>query len=99
VDLDDLGVDDEHLPELRITFSTGLNGTLRLAYLYGSFQGDTTIDRSFQFAGATSAASSRVETDIELHYGRLGWAWQFVAVPGILRIGPWRSRPSARWRT
>ena len=25
---------------------------------------------------------------MELHYGRIGWAWQFIAVPGIFKIGP-----------
>lgn len=89
IDLDnDLGVDSENLPELRLTISTGLNSKIRLAYLHGDFEGDRTIERSFQFAGTTFTANSRVESEMELHYGRIGWAWQFIAVPGIFKIGP-----------
>jgi hypothetical protein len=89
VDLDkDLGVHDEGLPELRLTLSTGLAGKIRLAYLRGDFASDTTLQRSLQFGGTTFTASSRVESDIEFHYGRIGWAWQFPAVPGIFKIGP-----------
>lgn len=89
IDLDDdLAVDREDLPELRLTVSTGLNGKLRLAYLHGDFEGERTIERSFQFAGTTFTANSRVDSDIELHYGRIGWAWQFIAVPGVFKVGP-----------
>jgi hypothetical protein len=89
VDLDkDLGVQDEDFPELRLTLSTGLAGKIRLAYLRGDFAGDTTLERTFQFGGTTFTASSRVESDIEFHYGRVGWAWQPLGVPGIFKIGP-----------
>lgn len=85
---EDLSVDGENLPELRLTFSTGLNSKIRLAYLQGTFEGDTTLDRSIEFAGTTFTASTRVDSELELYYGRIGWAWQFVAVPGIFKIGP-----------
>jgi hypothetical protein len=89
IDFDnELGVENENLPELRLTFSTGLNSKIRLAYLHGDFEGDRTIERSFQFAGKTFTANSRVESEMELHYGRIGWTWQFPLVPGVFRIGP-----------
>src|SRR5919199_6737750 len=69
----DLRVDDANIPEVRLTFSTGLNSKLRLAYLQGSFDGDTTLSQSIQFAGTTFGASTRVETDLDLYYGRVGW--------------------------
>jgi hypothetical protein len=84
----DLRVDDANLPEVRLTFSTGLNSKLRLAYLQGSFDGDTTLSQSIQFAGTTFGVNTRVDTELDLYYGRIGWAWQFVAVPGILKVGP-----------
>lgn len=84
----DLGVDDAHIPEVRLTFSTGLNSKLRLAYLQSSFDGETTLGQSIQFAGTTFGASTRVDSDLDLYYGRIGWTWQFVAVPGIFKIGP-----------
>jgi hypothetical protein len=88
-DLDkDLGVGNEDLPELRLTLSTGLAGKIRLAYLYGGFSGDTTLQKTLQIGGTTFTASSRVESDFEFHYGRMGWAWQFLGVPGIFKVGP-----------
>ena len=84
----DLDVGDENLPEIRLTLSTGLNGKLRLAYLQGSFDGDTTLGQSIQFSGTTFAANTRVESDLDLYYGRIGWTWQFPVVPGVFKIGP-----------
>ena len=84
----DLRVDDANLPEVRLTFSTGLNSKLRLTYLQGNFDGATTLSQSIQFAGTTFGASTRVESDLDLYYGRVGWTWQFNAVPGIFKIGP-----------
>lgn len=89
VDLEkDLGIDDENLPEARLTFWTGPNSRIRLAYLYGNFEGDTILGRTIEFNGTTFTASTRVETEIELHYGRLGWAYMFPVVPGIFKVGP-----------
>jgi hypothetical protein len=84
----DLRVDDANLPEVRLTFATGLSSKLRLAYLQGSFDGATTLGQSIQFAGTTFGANTRVDTDLDLYYGRIGWTWQFAAVPGIFTIGP-----------
>src|SRR4051794_9656840 len=44
----DLRVDDANLPEVRLTFATGLNSKLRLAYLQGDFDGATTLGQSIQ---------------------------------------------------
>ena len=84
----DLRVDDANIPEVRLTFSTGVHSKLRLAYLQGSFDGDTTLSQSIRFSGTTFAATTRVDTDLDLYYGRIGWTWQFAAVPGIFTIGP-----------
>ena len=84
----DLDVDDANLPEIRLTFATGLNSKLRLAYLQGNFDGETTLGQSIQFSGRTFGAGTRVDTDLDLYYGRIGWTWQFPVVPGKFRIGP-----------
>ena len=84
----DLRVDDANIPEVRLTFSTGLHSKLRLAYLQGSFDGDTTLAQSLQFSGTTFGANTRVDTDLDLYYGRIGWTWQFAPIPGIFKIGP-----------
>ena len=84
----DLDLDDANIPEIRLTFATGLNSKLRLAYLQGNFDGETTLGQSIQFSGTTFGASTRVDTDLDLYYGRIGWTWQFPVVPGKFRIGP-----------
>jgi hypothetical protein len=84
----DLDVHDENLPEVRLTFSTGLSSKLRLAYLQGNFDGQTTLGQSIQFSGRTFGANTRVDTDLDLYYGRVGWTWQFPVVPGVFRLGP-----------
>jgi hypothetical protein len=84
----DLDVGDENLPEIRLTFSTSPNSKLRLAYLQGRFDGDTTLGQSIQFSGTAFAANTRVETDLDFYYGRAGWTWQFPVVPGVFKIGP-----------
>jgi hypothetical protein len=84
----DLDVDDANLPEVRLTFSTGLSSKLRLAYLQGNFDGQTTLGQSIQFSGRTFGANTRVDTDLDLYYGRIGWTWQFPVVPDVFRLGP-----------
>jgi hypothetical protein len=84
----DLGVENENLPEVRLTFFTGPNSRIRLAYLYGKFEGDTILDQTIEFNGATFAANSRVESEFDVYYGRLGWAYMFPVVPGIFTVGP-----------
>jgi hypothetical protein len=89
IDLDhDLDVDDANLPEVRLGLSTGPNSKLRLAYLQGRFDGQTTLGQTIEFGGTTFSANTRVDTDFDLYYGRLGWTWQFPVVPGIFKIGP-----------
>ncbi|MGH7279194.1 MAG: hypothetical protein ACREJG_10930 [Candidatus Rokuibacteriota bacterium] len=85
---DDLGVEGEGVPDLRLTIFTGLNSKIRLAYAYLSFEGEETLDRSIEFAGSTFSVNMQVDTDVDIHYARLGWAWQFLAVPGVFKLGP-----------
>jgi hypothetical protein len=89
IDLEhDLDVDDANLPEVRLSLSTGPNSKLRLAYLQGRFDGQTTLGQTIEVGGTTFSANTRVDTDFDLYYGRLGWTWQFPVVPGIFKIGP-----------
>src|SRR5262245_40571028 len=86
---DDLGVDDiANAPELRLTFGLPLNNKIRLAYTYLHFEGDSTLERSINFNGSTFAANTRVDSDLKIHYGRLGWIWQPLAIPNLLKVGP-----------
>jgi hypothetical protein len=85
---DDLGIDDDDAPGVRLTFGLPLNNKIRLAYTFLKFDSNTTLDQTINFNGSTFAAGTQVGSDLEIHYGRLGWIWQPIAIPGILKVGP-----------
>ena len=84
----DLGIDDEPLVDLRLSVFTSPNSRLRLAYARASYQADTVIGRAIEFNGSTYPAATRVVSELDVHYVRLGWIWQLPVIPGKLRVGP-----------
>ncbi len=87
----DLGIEDENHGDIRFTVRPPLsNMRFRLAYTPMSYRGDRTINRSVTFGGQTYTAGTRLQTDIDIHYGRAAWTWQFVKVPfsDMVKIGP-----------
>jgi hypothetical protein len=88
IDLEgDLGLESGDAPEARLTFFTGPSSRIRLAYTHLDFDGDKTLKQTVTFQGQTFTSSSRVLTDLEIHYGRVGWLWQPLTIPGILKFG------------
>ena len=88
IDLEgDLGLEARDAPEARLTFFTGPASRIRLAYTHLDFEGDRTLRQTITFEGQTFASNSRVLTDLEIHYGRIGWLWQPLTIPGTLRFG------------
>lgn len=86
--VDDLGLKSDNAAEARVTFFTGLNSRIRLAYTKLDFDSDRTLSKTITFEGDTFTANSRVASDLEIHYGRLGWIWQPLAIPGLIKVGP-----------
>lgn len=85
---DDLGLGAESLPELRLTVFTGLNSKIRLDYTRVSFDAEKTLAKDIQFSGKTFTANTRVATELDVNYVRLGWAWQFLTIPTKVKFGP-----------
>lgn len=85
---EDLGIDAENAPGVRVTFGLPFNSKIRLAYTFLHFEGDATLERTITFGGSTFAVNAQVDSELEMHYGRLGWIWQPIALPGILKVGP-----------
>jgi len=84
----DLGLKDENLPDVRFTWYTGPKSKLRLAYSQVAYSGDETIERTIEFAGETYTIGSRVITDFDVKYLRLGWVWQFINIAnGRVKLG------------
>lgn len=85
----DLGLDDENLLDLRAIWHTGPRSELRLAYTRAAYSGDENIARTLEFGGETFTAGTRVITDVDIEYLRLGWTWQFVDIAnGTVKFGP-----------
>lgn len=75
---DDLGMGEEAIPEGRVTWHTGSNSWLRFSYLQASYEGEKTLERTIDFQGQTFLLGTTVESDADIKYGTLGWAWQFI---------------------
>lgn len=75
---DDLGIGDEDLPEARLIWHTGPNSKIRLAYTQVNYSGSKNIEKTITFDGKSYTAGTNVESDLDIQYLRLGWAWQFI---------------------
>jgi hypothetical protein len=84
----DLGIDEPALADLRLSVLTGPNSRLRLAYTHAGYEGDRVIGRAIEFNGTTYPAMTRVVSELDLHYARLGWMWQLPVIADRLRLGP-----------
>lgn len=87
----DLGLDDENAFEARLTARMPLtNHRFRASYMPIHFEGDRVITKSVTFAGNTYTSGTRVRTDLDIQYGRLGWAWLGLKIPfsDIIKAGP-----------
>jgi len=85
---DDLGLKDENFPDARFTWYTGPNSKLRLAYNQVAYDGDENIERTIEFGGSIYPVGTRVITDLDIKYLRLGWAWQFINIAkGKVKLG------------
>jgi hypothetical protein len=85
---DDLGLKDEDFPDVRFTWYPGPNSKVRLAYTQVAYSGDKTIGRTISFDGKTYSIGTRVITDFDMKYLRLGWTWQFINIAkGKVKFG------------
>jgi len=84
----DLDIKDEGYPELRLTWYTGRKSKIRFAYTQVGYDGEANIQRTILFDGTTFNVGTRVLTDLDIKYGRIGWAWQFINIDnGFFKLG------------
>jgi hypothetical protein len=75
---DDLGVEDEGIPEGKLTWYTGPKSSLRVSYYQVGYDGADLLERTIQFKGNTYAVGVNVESSLDVQNAKLGWAWQFI---------------------
>ncbi len=78
----DLGIQDKNFPIGR--FQLFLNPQNRISFTYTpvSYGADSRLPRTVEFGGETYPTHTRVVSDLNLHYMRLGWAYQFIQLEG-----------------
>jgi len=84
--VDDLGIDDEKFPGGSVYLYTGDSSFLRADYVPIDYDSDDIITKQIEFNGQIYTAGTRVLTDFEMRYLRLGWGWYFIDTD-IVRIG------------
>jgi hypothetical protein len=78
---DDLGVDDEDFWELRIILEMGKH-RLRYGFIRLDWDGDEILTKTITFGGETFTVSSRVVTDLDIDYHRLGYIYDLIDTLG-----------------
>lgn len=85
---DDLGIKDEGIPELRLTWYPGKKSKIWAAYAQVGYEGDENIQKTIEFNGVTYPLAARVTTDVDIQYLNLAWAWQFINIDnGFFKLG------------
>ncbi len=85
----DLGFAEDETLEGRLIWRPSKRTSVRLDYSDFDYAGDAQLDREVSFAGTTFQLDARVASMLELEYGGLGIAWQFLSpAGGRFRLGP-----------
>lgn len=84
----DLKVGNKDVPDVRLIWHTGESSWLRLAYTHLSYSGDNpSLVTPIVFNGHTYGASSHVLSSLKVDYVSLDWAWQFINIKNVVRLG------------
>jgi hypothetical protein len=82
VDLvDDLGIEQKRIPELRFVLRPAKKHKFRIDYLPMKYEAESTVKREFVFNGQRYRVGLPVQTTAELTTWRLGYEYDFVSLP------------------
>ena len=85
---DDLDIEDEGIPELRLTWYPGKKSKIWVAYGQVGYDGDANVQKTIQFGDVTYPLGTRVTTELDIKYLDVDWAWQFMYIDkGFLKLG------------
>ncbi len=84
----DLKIGNKDVPDLRLTWHTGEDSWLRLAYTHLSYSGDNpSLASQIVFRGHTYDVNTHVTSSLKVDYASLDWAWQFINIKNVLKFG------------
>ena len=85
---EDLGIKDEGIPEVRLTWYPGKKSKIWAAYGQVGYNGDGNVQRMIQFGDVIYPLGARVTTDLDIKYLDLAWVWQFISIDnGFFKLG------------
>lgn len=79
--IDDLGIEQKRIPELRFVLRPAKKHKFRINYLPIRYDADSTVRREFVFNGQRYRVGLPVQTDAEMTTWRLGYEYDFVSLP------------------
>jgi len=75
---DELGADADNVPELHLRWQISQRNALKLQYTKLGASGDENVFKGVRVSGDLRGVILGVESDVDLHYGRLGWRHALV---------------------
>ncbi|MFQ5525959.1 MAG: hypothetical protein ACE5GX_06810 [Thermoanaerobaculia bacterium] len=86
----DLGLQEDDALEGRLVFRPSRKTLIRIGYVPEiALEGDKVLTRTFTVLSQTFSVNERVVTAFDVEYGKIGFAWQFLASrDGRFRVGP-----------
>jgi hypothetical protein len=83
----DLGIKDENFPEARFMWHTSENSKVSLAYTLVNYGGQQDITRTIEFNGKSYTAGTRVNSELDIQYFRLGWTRHLLNLGDKIKVG------------
>lgn len=84
----DLKIGNKDVPEVRLTWHTGNDSWLRLAYVHLSYSGNNpSLTTQITFRGQTYTKNTQVLSSLKVDYASLDWAWQFINIKDVVKFG------------
>ena len=72
-------LEDKRFTEFRVTVKPGRQHKIRFHYVPMTYSADAVLERTIEFAGRTFDVGIPATADVEWHYWRFGYEWDFIS--------------------
>ena len=85
----DLGIADEDFSDFRVLWRISPNCKVRLGFMEIGYNSDKNITEQINYKGQIYTIGTRVSSELDAQYLRLGWIWQFLNIADeTIKFGP-----------